>query len=63
MLEVVSRDENGALKPLRFETNAVEVMDGALIVYSYGGKYPIAGLAPGQWVSFQMLGGDDATQV
>lgn len=55
MIEVVTADAQGELQSLRFETNAVEVIDGALIVYTQGAKDFWAGFAPGHWHTFQRL--------
>lgn len=55
MIQVVTEDASGELKPLEFDTNAVEVIDGALIVYTHGAKDFLAGFAPGQWKTFQRL--------
>ena len=55
MIEVTVLDDGSSLRTVRFHTNAVEVIDGALIVYTEGAKNFIAGFAPGQWVRFQNL--------
>lgn len=55
MIEVTVFDDGQSLKTVRFQTNAVEVIDGALIVYTEGAKNFIAGFAPGQWIRFQNL--------
>lgn len=55
MIQVVTQDAHGNLKPLDFDTNAVEVMDGALVVYTWGARDFWAGFAPGQWLSFERL--------
>lgn len=47
MIQVVTQDAHGNLKPLDFDTNAVEVMDGALVVYTWGARDFWAGFAPG----------------
>ncbi|GAB3946747.1 hypothetical protein [Corynebacterium tapiri] len=55
MIEVSALNINDELVSVKFETNAVEVIDGALIVYTEGAKNFIAGFAPGQWFSFHNL--------
>ena len=55
MIQVNIRDEHGAIKPLDFDTNAVEVMDGALIVSSMDARDFLAGFAAGQWLTFQKM--------
>lgn len=55
MIQVIIPADDGAVSHVDFETNAVEVIDGALVVYTYGAKDFIAGFAPGQWLTFQRM--------
>ena len=55
MLQVTIRDDKGELKPLEFDAQAVEVIDGALIILTDDAKFFVAGFAPGQWVTFQNM--------
>ena len=56
MIEVQALNEDGERVGLRFDTNAIEVIHGALIVYSTDAKNFLAGFAPGEWLTFQNLG-------
>lgn len=56
MIEVQALNEDGERVGLQFDTNAIEVMDGALIVYTTDAKNFLAGFAPGEWLTFQNLG-------
>lgn len=56
MIEVAVLDKNGGITPVQFNTDKVEIMDGALIVLSDDARFFLAGFAPGQWLSFQNLG-------
>lgn len=38
-----------------YDTDAVEVIDGALVIYTRGAKGVTAGFAPGRWMTFEML--------
>lgn len=55
MIEVTVRKDHGELATLSFDSNAVEVIDGALVIYTQQARDFIAGFAPGQWVRFQNL--------
>ncbi|MGV0426910.1 hypothetical protein [Corynebacterium pyruviciproducens] len=55
MIEVTVINDRGERVGVRFETNAVEVIDGALIIYTFGAKDYLAGFAPGAWAGFQRL--------
>lgn len=57
MLQVITRAESGKLVPINFDTNACSVIDGALIVYSQGGGFPLAGFAQGEWATFDIFTG------
>lgn len=59
MIEVSALNINDEQVSVKFETNAVEIIDGALIVYTEGAKNFMAGFAPGQWLSFQNLSAVD----
>lgn len=55
MIQVSVRGSDGAVTKAEFETNAVEIIDGALIIYTYGAKEHWAGFAPGQWLAYERL--------
>lgn len=55
MIQVVTENEQGEKIACDFDTNAVEVIDGALVVYTHGAKSILAGFAPGHWSTFQFL--------
>lgn len=55
MIEVVTRTKDGELKPVQFRTNAIEIIDGALVVYTEGARDFWAGFNRDQWVTFQRL--------
>lgn len=55
MIQVNTRTEKGEIVPVNFDTNAIEVQEGALIIYTYDAKDLLAGFAPGQWVTWQKL--------
>lgn len=55
MIEVVTIDRDGNIQPVRFETNAVEIIDGALVIYTEGARDFWAGFSSGQWLTFQRL--------
>lgn len=55
MIEVVTRNSDGKLVPVEFATNAVEIIDGALVIYTEGARDFWAGFNRDQWVTFQRL--------
>lgn len=56
MIEVTTRNEDGEIEGLRFDTDSLEVdPSGALIVYTRQARDFYAGFAPGQWLTFQRL--------
>lgn len=55
MIQVSIPTPQGGVTSVDFDTNAVEVIDGALVVYTYGAKDFIAGFSPGQWLTFQRM--------
>lgn len=57
MIQVVTENEQGEKIACDFDTNAVEVIDGALVIYTHGAKSILAGFAPGHWSTFQFLNG------
>lgn len=55
MIEVITQDSDGERVKCVFDTNAVEVIHGALIVYTRNAKSILAGFAPSQWLTFQFI--------
>lgn len=53
MIQVISKTFPGEIKPVDFDSNAVEIIEGALIVYAQDAKDLLAGFAPGSWLGFQ----------
>ncbi|MBC3186291.1 hypothetical protein H7347_06855 [Corynebacterium sp. zg-331] len=54
MLEVLATDEHESLTIYRFPSTAIEIMEGALVVYRADQSGFLAGFAPGQWVRFRL---------
>lgn len=54
-LEVTIPTKEGKPKGLYFLSTVVEVIDGALVIYTADAKGFIAGFAPGQWLTFQVV--------
>lgn len=57
MLEVAALDVKDQVKALKFDTDVVQVIDGALIILRDDHATFIAGFAPGRWLTFQSVEG------
>lgn len=55
MIQVSIVDQNGSIAKIEFETDAIEIIDGVLIIYTAGAKEHWAGFAPGQWLTYERL--------
>ena len=55
MIQVTTRTEKGELGTVEFDTNSLEVIDGALVIYTVNAEDLLAGFAPGQWLTWQKL--------
>ena len=60
MLEVlVSIADSDGVELVRFDTATLQILDGNLVVYEPNGKYIMAGIAKGQWLSFEIVEAND----
>ncbi|WJY73223.1 hypothetical protein CAURIC_08050 [Corynebacterium auriscanis] len=57
MLEVIALNLKDETQPVHFDTDCVEIMDGALVVLRKDRSTFLAGFAPGRWLTFQMVEG------
>lgn len=57
MLEVIVSNKDGQLTPLTYDTKAVQIIDGSLIVMDASSQYMVAGYAPGRWSAFHIVEG------
>lgn len=60
MLEVNAITNDGQILEMTFNTRAVEVIDGALVIYDYDEhtgevRGVRAGFAPGKWATFNLV--------
>lgn len=55
MIQVSTIDPDGNIVKVEFETNAVEIIDGALIIYTHGAREHWAGFAHGQWLTYERI--------
>lgn len=58
MLEVNTLSKDGEILTFTFDSTAIEIIDGALVILTKDAKGHIAGFAPGHWLSFQTLDPD-----
>lgn len=55
MLEVLAIGEHDELTIYRFDSTAIEILEGALVVYRSDQSGFLAGFAPGQWLRFRLV--------
>ena len=58
MLKVTVVSENGTPQVLGYDTTALDIRDGSLIVYESNAEFIVAGFAPGQWLEFEIVKGE-----